>query len=296
MARRRGGRPLDARALASALVTAALVCMAPGCGADSTDRPEPRSSSTACSERPVRSGVAASLREVALALADDLEAAPAPVRIETSFGASSALARQLELGAPLDLLVMADATIAARLVERSLVEPSSQREIAGGRLVLVAPPGSAFEARGLSALRSPALRRIAVPPAAVPLGRYARAWLARESLRDALEGRIVETEHARATLSAVVHGHVDLAIVYESDRRRAPELEVVHRPGSDRYPEIRYVAARSVRASSCPEVGRALAAWGSERTRRRLAHAGFELPEAVDAGSVAGGEARDAGA
>lgn len=235
--------------------------------------------------------VASSLREVAIALEADLRAERPSIRVESSFGASSALARQLELGAPIDLLVSADAELVAALAERGVVVSDSLREIAHGRLVLVTRAGSPFDgssAAALAALRSPELERLGLPSAAVPLGRYGRAWLEGRGLLEMLEGRIVSTENARANLAAAEQGLVDLAILYESDLRRASTLRPIFFPDPAHHPPIRYVAARATHAPDCPEIHRVLEAWQSERSRSRLEAEGFLLPTEAPSRSRAG--------
>jgi molybdate transport system substrate-binding protein len=236
-----------------------------------------------CAPGPIRMGVASSLREIALELARDLAAERPPLRVESSFGASSALARQLELGAPIDVMVSADEQIVAALAAQRLLVPASIREIARGELTLVARRGSDFEGLGIEALRSPLLERLAVPGAAVPLGRYGRSWLEARGLLESLGGKIVATENARATLAAVEQGHVDLALLYETDLRLARSLERIHRPDPERYPEIRYEIARATRSAGCAAIDRALDAWQSASSRARLLRAGFELPARSDA-------------
>lgn len=230
---------------------------------------------SACGGEPVRMGVASSLREVADGLRKDLAADASPIATETIFGASSVLARQIELGAPMDLIVSADQDIVERLAERGLVDAASVREIARGGLVLLAREGFADAADARTALGSDALRRIALPARAVPLGRYARTWLDAERALPSLGSRIVITEHARATLAAVDGGVVDLAVVYASDARLAVHARVVERIDADAHPPIRYVAARVSAAKACPAVDRALAAWTTRNARARLAALGF---------------------
>ena len=222
--------------------------------------------------------VAASLRGIALALTQEVEATRPGIDIEPIFGASSAHARQLELGAPLDLLVSADVEIVERLAARQLVAAESIRDIAQGELALVERRGAFAADAGLAALDSSALSRIAIPPAAVPLGRYARHWLQARDLMDGLEGRIVATEHAIATLSAVEAGHVDLAIVYRSDARLVESARVIARIDSAEHPSIRYVVARAARAPRCPTIDVVMEAWTSDSARRHFADAGFVAP------------------
>jgi len=277
---RRIRRNLLARRLAAiAALLSGLGLAGTGCERHEADGDDPSRKLSVCGQGPIRTGVASSLHEIALDLARDLAAERPPLRVEASFGASSALARQLELGAPIDVLVSADERIVAALTERGLLVSTSIREIARGRLSLVTRTGSAFAGLGIEALRSPLLERLAVPGAAVPLGRYGRAWLEERGLLDELKGRIVATENARATLAALEQGHVDLALLYETDLRLGRALQPIHRPDPKAYPEIRYEVARASRSAGCAEIDRVLEAWQTQATRARLLLAGFELPK-----------------
>jgi molybdate transport system substrate-binding protein len=228
-----------------------------------------------CKQRPVRMTVASSLREIALSLRQELLAHDQPIDVELIFGASSLLARQLALGAPMDVLVSADAKIVDDLVRRHLLTADSVVEFARGRLVLAASGEWPLRDAGLDALDSSELRRIAIPAASVPLGRYARDWLERSGRLDQLDGKVVTTEHARATLTAVDAGHADLAIVYESDARLARHAVVLARIEPSEHAPIRYVAARVTAAPPCDSIDAAIAAWADPTVTERLTRAGF---------------------
>ncbi len=250
------------------LFAVGLACQEPGEGAR-----------VDCETRPVRMGVASSLREIALALRDELSMRASPIEVDAIFGASSVHARQLALGAPLDLLISADAEIVDALLERGLLAENSAIEIARGQLNLAARDGWQERSSIRAALASAELKHIAIPSASVPLGRYARAWLANRGALEALDGRIVTTEHARATLAAVDGGLVDLALIYASDARLADRAVVIAAIDPVEVPPIRYVAARVASAPSCPAIEEALLAWSTPSTLERLADRGFLPPE-----------------
>src|SRR3954462_7014958 len=56
-----------------------------------------------------------------------------------SYGASSALARQIDSGAPADLFISADLEWMDYLEKKGLLAPGTRRNLLGNRLVLVAP-------------------------------------------------------------------------------------------------------------------------------------------------------------
>jgi molybdate transport system substrate-binding protein len=259
------------KAFSSALIFASIFALA--CSQPARDKP-----GEDC-QRPVRMGVASSLREIALGLREQLLDREEPILVETIFGASSTLARQIEFGAPMDILVSADAEIASDLAQRGLLRSDSLVEIARGRLSLVARTDWPAEGLGLDAIASPLMNRIAVPAVSVPLGRYARSWLENKGLLERLSGKIVQTEHARATLAAVEAGHVDIAIVYETDIRFARRSRLLGPIEPSEYPPIRYVAAIVATAPACAamneDLNDVLGAWTHPTTRQRLKDSGF---------------------
>ena len=78
-----------------------------------------------------------------------------------SYAASSALAKQIEKGAPADIFVSADEDWMNYLAERKLIKPDTRFDLAGNRLVLIAPKDSKLTAtigQGLSPRLSPRRR------------------------------------------------------------------------------------------------------------------------------------------
>src|SRR5271170_6718965 len=84
---------------------------------------------------------AASLTNVLQELGDSFtKETSIPVRF--SFAASSALARQIENGAPADVFFSADLEWMDYLQTRNLIQRDSRHDVLGNRLVLVAPADS----------------------------------------------------------------------------------------------------------------------------------------------------------
>ena len=134
---------------------------------------------------PQRSGevlvfAAASLQTVLDALVEPARQSTG-VRMRISYAASSALARQIENGAPAGLFISADLDWMDYLVERKLVQTASRVNLAGNRLVLIAPrsePVSLRIAPGFPLAATLGANRLALAnPDAVPAGKYAKAAL-----------------------------------------------------------------------------------------------------------------------
>jgi len=219
-----GSRNAELRIVLAALAAGAGLA---GCAPDAED--------------PLRVGAAASLREPLERIAASFADANPGVAVQLVFGASNELAAQLRAGAPLDLLLSADEEIARALETEGLVR--DLRPFASNRLVVIASEEVAVQLREPADLAGPALGRIALPAPAVPVGRYARDWLAQRGLLTAVEARAVQTQNARATLAAVDAGHADAAIVYATDARVARSARVAFEIPDAEQPRILYVAA-----------------------------------------------------
>ena len=232
----------------------------------------------------LRVGVATSLYRPASTLARDFEAAAADRVVRASFGASSVLAAQARAGAPLDVLLLADPQIADRLERGGAV--AMRRDFASNRLVVVTRDAS-FVVRSAADLTDARFARIAIPEHTVPVGRYARAWLARHGALDAIELKSVHTEHARATLLAVDQGHVDAAVVYATDAALARHAVVAYEVPAGEAPEILYVGVVLADAHDVDEARAFLDFAASTEARSVLAAAGFgPAPSGEEIGSA----------
>ena len=230
---------------------------------------------------------AASLRAPVETLADAYRADNPGADVRLAFGASSTLARQIEHGAPTAVFLSADPRLVDALRAGGHLAPGAAQPIARNRLVVIRAGASDLLVGRARDLAQPEVRRLAMPAEAVPLGRYAREWLAARGVLDALATRVVSTEHARATLGAVDAGHADAAIVYATDARTARRARVAYTIPDSEQPDILYVAARTRRASA--EATRFVGRLIGDEAARTFAAAGF-VP--VEGGRVARAGAR----
>lgn len=169
-----------------------------------------------------------------------------PVRF--SFAASSALARQIEAGAPADVFASADEAWMDHLAARGRIAPDTRAPLLSNRLALVAPAGAAAGpvevARGLDLAAMAGSGRIAVAdPDHVPAGRYARRALESLGLWDAAAPRLARADNVRVALALVERGEVPLGIVYATDAAAARRVRVLGTFPADSHPPISYPVA-----------------------------------------------------
>ncbi len=143
------------------------------------------------------------------------------VPVKLSFAASSALARQIESGAPADVFFSADLDWMDYLAAHGLIRPDTRRDVIGNRLVLIAPASSLLKLTiaphfGLAAALGKG-RLATGDPDSVPVGRYARSALMSLDVWSQVADRLIRADNVRAALAYVASGEAPLGIVYETD-------------------------------------------------------------------------------
>jgi len=184
--------------------------------------------------------------------------------VKVSYAASSALARQIEQGAPADVFFSADLEWMDYLQQRNLVQAKDRHNLLGNTLVLVAPASSATSridpARpGAITAALGAEGRLAVgQTSSVPAGKYARASLEKLGQWEALAPRLAESDSVRAALMLVSRGEAPLGIVYGSDAQAESKVKVVGSFPADSHPPIVYPVAA---LSKAPPAAQTFVAW-----------------------------------
>ncbi len=174
--------------------------------------------------------------------------------VKNSFAASSALAKQIESGAPADIFFSADLDWMDYLQEKNLIDTGSRHTLLGNSLVLIAPKDSTvsltidkdfplLEALGPDGKLAMALVET------VPAGKYGKAALTYLGVWDAVSPQVVQAENVRAALAFVAVGEANLGIVYATDARAEPAVRVVGTFPEDSHPKIVYPVALTKSAS-----------------------------------------------
>jgi molybdate transport system substrate-binding protein len=162
-------------------------------------------------------------------------------RLQFNFGASSMLARQIEEGAPADLFFSADEAKMDALEKKDLLLPGTRRSLLSNLLVLVVPTDASVAPKSAADLVKPEFKKIALAePQTVPAGIYAREYLQKLGLWDAVKEKVVPTENVRAALAAVESGNVEVGIVYKTDSLISKKVKVAVEVPAAEGPKISY--------------------------------------------------------
>jgi molybdate transport system substrate-binding protein len=170
-----------------------------------------------------------------------------PSRVTISYGASSALARQIENGAPADAFISADLAWMEYLQKKDLLVPGTRRNLLGNRLALIAParePVKLEPAPGFALLSALGKGRLALAePNSVPAGRYAKAALEKLGVWDQVAGRVAAADNVRAALALVARGEAPLGVVYQTDANAEPGVMIAGAFPEGSHPPIVYPVA-----------------------------------------------------
>jgi molybdate transport system substrate-binding protein len=200
--------------------------------------------------------------------------------VAATYGASSALAKQIGDGAPADIFISADEAWMDDVAKKSLIKPDSRKDLAGNTLVLVAPADSKAtvdiaKPDGIAAVLGDG--RLAVADVkSVPAGKYAKAALEKLGAWPAVESKLAMQENVRAALALVARGETPLGIVYGSDAVAEPKVKVIAVFPDDSHAPIRYPASL-VATSQSPAAQEFLDFLSSEPAQETLKKNGFTL-------------------
>jgi molybdate transport system substrate-binding protein len=167
--------------------------------------------------------------------------------VTVNYGGSSALAKQIEQGAPADIFFSADLDWMKDLHDKNLTVAATEKPILGNQIVLVAPKDAStsatiapgFDLAGLLAGGKLAMANID----SVPAGKYGKASLVKLGVWDSVSANVVQSDNVRAALAFVAKGEAPLGIVYQTDANAEPGVKVIATFPADSHPPIVYPVA-----------------------------------------------------
>jgi molybdate transport system substrate-binding protein len=202
------------------------------------------------------------------------------VKIIASYAASSALAKQIEQGAPADIFMSADTDWMDYAANKKAINEPTRLNLLGNSIVLVAPKDSDVDkvtiGPGFDLAKLAGDGKIATGDVnAVPVGKYARSALERLGAWRAAEPKFAMAESVRAALTLVARGEATLGIIYATDARVEPGVKIVGTFPLDSHPPIVYPVAATTTAK--PEAASYLAFLRSSAAKSIFEKYGFSF-------------------
>lgn len=235
----------------------------------------------ACSqEKPILVFAAASLKNAF----DEVAAvwsAKSKTEVKSSYAASSALAKQIEAGAPADIFISADLDWMDYVDQKKLIKTGTRTNLLGNSIVLVASKdwnkgdvkiGPAFPLASLLGDGRLAMADVNT----VPAGKYGKASLEKLGVWDSVSGKLAQTENVRAALALVGRGEAPLGIVYKTDAAAEPNVKILGSFPADSHAPIVYPAAE-LDSSKNPKAAEFLRFLSSPEAKTIFEKSGFTV-------------------
>jgi molybdate transport system substrate-binding protein len=234
------------------LVVTALVCAPLFSIAHAQDAKSAGAAPAAAQDKTLTVFAAASMKN-ALDQANAAYTAKTGVKVVSSYAASSALAKQLEQGAPADAFISADTDWMDYSAGKKTISESTRVNLLGNKIVLIAPKDSKLAdvkiGQGFDLAKLAGDGKIATGDVkAVPVGKYAKAALEKLGSWQAAEPKFAMAESVRAALALVSRGEAALGIVYETDAKVDPGVKIIGAFPADSHPAIIYPVAATATA------------------------------------------------
>ena len=213
-----------------------------------------------CAAGPARAQGADVVVFAAASLKNALDAVAAQWREESgkkaviSYAASSALAKQIEQGAPANVFISADLEWMDYLSGKGLIRAESRSNLLGNRLVLISPKDAATPVeikRGFDLAKLIGQGRLAMANVEfVPAGKYGKAALETLGVWPSVSSRLAQAENVRATLLLVSRGEAAAGIVYQTDATADPNVAIIGIFPENTHPRILYPVALTTNGSA----------------------------------------------
>lgn len=164
--------------------------------------------------------------------------------VALSFGGSGTMARQIDAGAPADVVLLAAPVWMTWLRDRGAIEADAVVDLLGNSLVLIAPAGSDVAPDPTDLAGALGDARLAMGQRdAVPAGIYAREWLEATGQWEAITPHLAETDNVRSALALVARAEAPLGVVYRTDALAEPQVRILYDIPQDTHSPITYPAA-----------------------------------------------------
>jgi molybdate transport system substrate-binding protein len=201
--------------------------------------------------------------------------------VHFSFAASSALAKQIESGAPVALFISADEDWMNYVDSRGLLAPGTRKDLLGNRLVLIEPATSATQVEispGFPLATLLGSGRLAMgEPGSVPAGKYGKDALTNLGVWDAVAPKVVSADSVRSALAFVQSGETPFGIVYATDAAVTKQVRIAGVFPLSSHKPITYPVA-IVKGGDAPAVRAFLAFVEGPKCAEIFARYGFSQP------------------
>lgn len=252
------------------LTTSLALTLLSGCSSQSKTAAEPTVELTI--------SAAASLKDALTDIQQDFEKHHPQIKLTYNFGASGALQKQIEQGAPADIFISAAPKQMNELAGKNLINKNTRVDLLENKLVVIIPQNSSLPVNRFEDLTNQAIEKISIgEPGSVPAGQYAQEVFKKLALTDALQRKLVLAKDVRTVLTYVETGNVEAGIVYKTDAAISDKVKIVCTAPSGSHQPIIYPAALLSSSKHASEAQVFLSYLQTKETQRVFEKYGFAV-------------------
>lgn len=202
--------------------------------------------------------------------------------VAIAYGPTPALVKQIENGAPADLILSADPAWMDYLAERRLVRLHTRADLLGNVLILAghgspSAPAPPVIDRGFDLSRLVGAGRLCMcNPADHPAGRYGKASLESLGLWESVAGKIAIVDNPQVAVAMVARGEAPAAVVFATDVKDVADTSVVGTFPDTSHPPIVYPVALTMAAPHADAAGKLLSYLRSAEARALFDRFGYK--------------------
>lgn len=185
---------------------------------------------------------AASLQDVMTEI-KEIYAQESKTVITYNFGASGALQKQIEQGAPVDVFISAAVQNMDGLEKKGLLLNDTRRDLLSNEVVLIVPRNSELISCFQDLVRNE-VKTVALGEASsVPAGKYAQQVLTKLNLWGQIQGKTVLAKDVRQVLNYVETENAEAGIVYKTDALVSSKVKIASEAPAGSYTLVLYPVA-----------------------------------------------------
>tara|TARA_Y100000758_G_C16055462_1_gene423002 strand:- start:129 stop:899 length:771 start_codon:yes stop_codon:yes gene_type:complete len=223
----------------------------------------------------------ASMQQALAPLGEDFEE-HTNINVEFNFGGSMTLARQIDLGAPADILITAGLYPMEFLQAKGAIEDNTITQITTNFLVAVIPKDRTIYAPDIRSLFQTSDRPVIADPKLSPAGLYAKQTLQHLGVWESLKNRLVLASDVRNAIAYVESGSADLGLVYYTDALNSGKVRQVFDVDAGYHDPIIYPGALITNTLSKDPGEQFLKYILSSKSQANLASLGFGISLSID--------------
>jgi len=205
--------------LMAVLLTTVLIT---GCGGE-----KPATPTTPTAKIEMNVSAAVSLKDALGEIQKNYESKNPTIKLIYNLGASGALQKQIEQGAPADIFMSAAPKQMNDLEAKNLVNKATRKNLVENKLVIIVPKASTLPISTYEDLAKDEVQKLSIgETGSVPAGQYAHEVLKKLGIWDKIKDKAVLAKDVRTVLTYVETGNVEAGIVYKTDAISSDKIKI----------------------------------------------------------------------